>query len=399
MRQELDALPFIDPFGPEYAADPFGIDRATREASWVARTPLGYAVLRHADVNALLRDRRLRTPGPDVLIMQGITEGEFFEAWTNSLLNVEGERHARLRRLVAKAFFPRTVEALRPQMREIVSSLLDQVEADGGCDFMASVARPYPSRVICALLGIPEEDRPAFEQWGAEEGRVFNFNLAEDHPIIAAAVRQMYAYIEGLIERKRAKPGDDLVSALIAVEDEGDRLSHAELREMIHTLLFAGHDTTRNQLGLAMWTFMHHPDQWRLLAGDPSLASRTVEEVMRFAPAVMGIPRMSDEPFEYRGFVFEPKAFIALSVSSANRDPEAFEEPEAFDIVKQREAQVTFGGGAHYCVGAALARAEMEEALPILARRIPDPRLDGEVAWRPIIGIYGPETLPIRFAG
>lgn len=397
MGEGTKLLPYIDVFSPEYAADPFTANRAAREASWVADTPIGSMVLSYEDVATLLKDRRLRTPGPDLLISQGVTEGFFFEAWSNSLLNIEGDRHARLRRLVAKAFFPHTVEAVRPRMREILEGLLDRADARG-FDFMAAVARPYPSRVICEILGIPEEDRDSFEQWGAEEGRAFNYRLAEDRPVIEAAVRRVYDYIEDLIERKRAQPGEDLTSALIAVEDEGDRLSHAELLEMIHTLLFAGHDTTRNQLGLALWTFIGHPRQWRLLAEDAALASPAVEEIMRFAPAVMGAPRMCDEPVEYRDARFEPRTFIALSLASANRDPSVFEDPETFDITKNRDAQVTFGGGAHYCLGAALARAEMEEALPVLARRLPEPRLDGEITWRPLIGIYGPETLPISLA-
>lgn len=399
LRTDQSGRPVIDVFSPAYAANPFRVTREAREVSWIAQTPLGWMVLAYEDVVPLLKDRRLRTPGPDLLVMQGVTSGPFFDAWTNSLLNVEGDRHTRLRRLVAKAFFPRTVELARPRMREILEGLLDRGLGDGGFDFMTAVARPYPSRVICEILGIPEEDRDSFEQWGAEEGRVFNFNLAEDAPVIAEAVGRMYAYIEGLIGRKRAAPGEDLTSALIAVEDQDDRLSHPELVEMIHTLLFAGHDTTRNQLGLALWTFIHHPEQWRLLAEDPSLASQAVEEVMRYAPATMAAPRVCDDVVEYRDVRFEPGSFIALSMASANRDPAVFEDPDTFDITRRRQAQVTFGGGEHYCLGAALARAEMEEALRILARRLVSPALDGEVSWRPLVGIYGPEALPIRLTG
>jgi cytochrome P450 len=184
----------------------------------------------------------------------------------------------------------------------------------------------------------------------------------------------------------------------VQAEEAGDRLSDDELRSLIIGLLFAGYDTTRNQLGLALWTFAHHPDQWALLADRPELAPKAVEEVMRFKGSVDVAPRMVGAAFEYDGYRFEPGTLLFLSTSAANHDPAAYNRPEEFDITAEREMQLTFGGGPHYCLGAWLARAEMQEALPLLAQRLPGLALDGEPTWRPSQGIFGPQTLPIRFS-
>jgi hypothetical protein len=369
---------------------------AAREASWYARTPLGYAVLRYDEVATLLRDRRLRQGGVESLAAQGITGGLLADWMRMSLLNQEGEPHARLRRLVSQAFTPRAVEVLRPVMRSTAHELIDGFVAQGTCEFMADFADPYPSRIIGALLGIPPQRYPQFHGWATDLGLLFSYAVAEHQTRIEAALRGLSACVDDLLAERRSDPGPDLISALIAAEEAGDQLSDTELRVLVTALVFAGQDTTRNQLGCALVTFLAHVDQWERLAVSPALGPRAVEEIMRVRPAVPSIWRVATEDFDFKGLQIPAGTFLSLFVASANTDPRVF-GPDDFDISRERPAQLTFGGGFHYCLGAPLARVEMAEALPILAARLRAPELAGDVHWRPALGIRGPVVLPLRF--
>ena len=369
---------------------------AARAACWYARTPLGYAVLRYDEVAALLRDRRLRQGSVEALTAQGLTEGLLVDWMRMSLLNLEEEPHGRLRRLVSQAFTPRAVDALRPVMRAVAHELIDDFAARGACEFMAAFADPYPSRIIGALLGIPRERYAEFHGWATDLGLLFSYAVAEHRARIEAALLGLSACVDDLLAARRAASGPDLISALIAAEEAGDQLSDTELRVLVTGLVFAGQDTTRNQLGCAMATFLAHPEQWARLAEAPTLAARAVEEVMRVRPAVPAISRVATEDFDFNGLRIPAGTFLSLFVASANTDPHVF-GPEGFDISQERPAQLTFGGGIHHCLGAPLARVEMAEALPILAARLQGPTLAGTVPWRPALGICGPLVLPIRF--
>jgi cytochrome P450 len=368
---------------------------AAREACWYARTPLGYAILRYEEVATLLRDRSLRH-GVEYLIDRGITAGPFADWMRRIMFNLEGEPHARLRRLVSQAFTPRAVDALRPVMRAVTHELIDRFVARGTCEFMADFADPYPARVIGELLGIPRERAAQFQGWANDLGLGFSNAVVEHLARIEAALQGLYACVDDLLAARRAAPGADVISALIAAEEAGDQLHDAELRAMVALLVFAGQDTTRNQLGNALATFLEHPAQWAQLAAEPTLAPWAVEEVMRVRPAAPIIARVATEDFEFRGLRIAAGTILSLFVAAAQTDPRVF-GTTTFDIHRERPAQLTFGGGIHACLGAPLARAEMEEALPILAARLHTPELAGSVRWRPAVGIYGPVTLPLRF--
>ncbi|HXY28205.1 MAG TPA: cytochrome P450, partial [Acidimicrobiales bacterium] len=238
-----------------------------------------------------------------------------------------------------------------------------------------------------------------FSNWATDIFRIFNNNLAEDMPLIVQAGAELTEYVSDMIAERRADPRDDLLSDLIAVEQEGDRLSTEEMAMLAQAVLMAGTDTTRNQLACSVALFTEHPEQWTLLAERPDLAARAVEESMRYLGAVRGTARVAAEDIVYRGVRFPSGTLVAVSLAGANRDPEAFDDPDAFDITKERStAQMTFGAGIHHCMGAALARAELQEALPLLARRLRGLSIDGEVAWKPsTFGIWGPVRLPLRF--
>lgn len=372
--------------------------RDLQKRSWLVRGEIGGIVIDREHVQLLLNDRRLRSPLITFIEMQGVTEGVLHDRMCKTLLALDGEDHVRLRRLVRKAFVPAAVDRHRPVMRSILERLVDPVRAHGRCDFTAAIAEHYPIQVMCDVLGVPAEDHEDFTDWIKAIAWTLSLELGARFDEAEAGMKQLDDYVTGLVADRRRGPRDDLVTELVRAEEEGDRLTDDELRSLVIGLLFAGYDTTRNQLGLGMWLFAKHPDQWALLGQRPDLAAKAVEEVMRVAGAVDSAPRIVAEDFEVDGYVLTAGTLLFLSTAAANHDEAAFDRPEEFDITADRQPQLTFGGGPHYCLGAHLARAEMQEAFPLLARAMPGLELDGEPAWRPPSGIFGPDALPIRFA-
>lgn len=393
-------VPFVDVFTADAALFPELVQQWFAEDRWLVRTPLWYSVIEHDAVRELQKHPALHTMGVRLLEMQGVTEGDLHGRISRIILSLEGEEHTRVRRLVAKAFTPRSVERLRPMMREYLTARVDAVGPRGSCEVMADLAESFPIAVICELVGAPRADWPLFSAWAEQVFKQFNFNLQEDLPAIDQASREMDVYVEELVESRRGVPSGDLLSELIAVEEEGgDRLSHRELVDLVAALILAGTDTTRNQLGLALMQFCAHPEQWQRLADDPTLVPGAVEEVMRFDPTVAATPRVAMEDLEYRGVTFPAGTMVSLLTMSANRDPRVVACPDAFDISADREgwSHLAFGSGPHYCLGANLARAELQEALTVLPPRMRNLRLAGEPEMKPLIGIYGPRRLPVAF--
>lgn len=371
------------------------------ERHWIARNLFGFTILRYDDAVAVLRDKRWHSASGRIPEMMGIDDPEFLARRRESILSAEGDAHTRLRRLVAPAFTPRAADRLRPFMRDVVNGLIDPVAPTGRADVVADICEPYPIPIICELLGAPKQDWQLFSRWATDVLRIFNATLADELPIIMRAQDELDEYTRGLIAERRQRPADDLLTALIAAEEQGDRLSTEELVMMVEAVIVAGTDTTRNQLGCAVALFAQHPEQWKLLADQPELAPRAVEEAMRYFGAVRGTGRFASEDIEYRGVLFPAGTLVMPSLATANRDRTVFDDPNTFDITREpsRQPQLTFGSGIHYCLGAALARAELQEALPILARRLPELRLDGPVTWKPAtVGIFGPERLPVAFS-
>jgi cytochrome P450 len=393
----IDDAPYLDIFSEEFQADPASVVEALRRQSWLVRTPIGGLAIGREQVQGLLADRRLRSSVPEIVRMQGVTDGPLYESLTRSVLALEGEAHARVRKLVSRAFTPRAVDVHREDMRATLDKLVAPLTEIGHCDFMEAVAEHYPIEVMCHLLGVPEEDHEDFARWNRAITWALSFQLSEHIDDVQWGMEQMFAYVEQLAADRRRAPQDDMITALVQAREADDRLTDDEVLTMIAALLFAGYDTTRNQLGLAMWMFAESPEQWKRLAADPSLAPRAVEEVMRYRGAVGVAPRVVAEDLDLDGYHLSAGTMVALSTSAANHDPDVYDEPRTFDITVERETHFTFGGGPHYCLGASLARAEMQEALPILAAAMPELALDGEPTWRPPLGIFGPETLPIRF--
>ncbi len=396
---DLD-LPTLDVLGlPRQEAQEV-ISQLAKE-HWIAKSELGYTVLRYDESVSLLRERRFFNGVRLLRELNGISEDDeaVGPVRRESILSMEGEGHTRLRRLVAPAFTPSATAAHRPKMRAVVQRLLKPHLQANSLELVSAICEPYPIPIICEVLGAKEQDWELFSAWATDIFKIFNQNLVEDLPAITAAGEALSAYIADLVAERRLSPRGDLLSALIAAEEDGDRLTTDELCMLAEAVLMAGTDTTRNQLGCTMALFAENPDQWALFRSRPDLAPRAVEESMRYLGAVRGTLRYASEEIIFNEVVFPEGAIVSVSLAGANRDPEIFQAPDDFNLLAERQSShLTFGSGIHHCLGAALARAELQEALMVLAEEFETVELAGTVEWKPpTFGIWGPSTLPLRF--
>ena len=394
---ELD-LPVFDYSAADFSADRYHQQLAeTRQRGWLAKSPLAYIVLHRDAGEFFLRSRKTAFPGRQLAEFFGVTSGPLAEHIDANILNLGGQQHRRLRALVGPALTPRAADRWRPVMRGFLEQLWAQPAADGGCDFVAAVARPYPSLTIATVLGAPHQHAEQLHTWSSWVQRQFDIRALEtNRDDIERAVTEVRDYVTGLLEAKRAAPGDDLISDLLAARDEGDRLSAEECVQLVTNLLAGGIDTTTGQLAHAIRLFAERPGQWALLAAEPSLVPRAVEEVLRFEPVTPFTARICLEQVEHRDVVFPAGTIVAVCAERANRQGEGGEN---LDITAPRERRLlTFGAGIHYCLGANLARAELEEALAFLAPRTPGLALDGPPQLGGIEGIYGVDKLPITWS-
>ncbi|MBU9763370.1 cytochrome P450 [Mycobacterium sp. TNTM28] len=374
--------------------------RAAQEVAPIALGPIGPEVLSYEMARAVLRDPRFGIPQGIHLSAHGITSGPLWDRVTRSILNMEGEEHRRLRSLVARAFTPRATARMHDAIHNVVNELLDGIHDAGRCEFVADVARPYPIPIICALFGAPREDWQQFSCWAEDIFKIVSFDcdLVQEEPVVLKAWDEFDDYIDAMIAARRRHLTDDLLSDLIRIEDGGDRLDAAELRMLAFSILIAGTDTTRSQLAASMQVLCDHPDQWALLREQPELAMRTVEETMRHSPSMCSTVRSATADVEIGEYSFPAGTFIIVNTYAANRDQSVYDDPTRFDVTREDPPPIlTFGGGVHYCLGANLARLELSEALKILSRRLPNPRVAGPVPWKPLLGLSGPTSLPLEF--
>ncbi len=398
LAAELE-LPSLDHTDPALQGDRYHAAMAALSGhdGWLAANPFGFTVLDRESSEFFLRTRNAVFPGLTIAELFRIAEGPLHEEIVKNIININGDDHRRLRNLVNPALAPRAVDRFRPQMREFLEQLLSEVPADGRCEFIGSFAKPYPSLVIAAVMGAPLRDAPRLHHWSNWIQRQFDAqSLIAERDLIEAAVSEFYGYEDELIARRRADPGDDLISALIAAEEAGDRLSDDELRNLILNVLVGGVDTSQSQLAHAVRLLAAHPEQWELLRADPhGLALAAVEEALRFEPITPFTARITISEVEHRGVIFPPGTIVLVSAWHANREGL---EDDRFDITasRPRGRVLTFGAGIHYCLGANLARAEMHEGLAFLGDRLQSISLDGPPEFGTPSGIYGLERLPLR---
>jgi cytochrome P450 len=389
-------LPSLDLNDPAFWQDINTPIAAAMEASPIARTTDGILyVLRHDEVEAVLKDPRF--VAADLLAMMGMTDGPVWEWWQSLMFSKNPPEHTRLRTLVSRAFTPRSVERLRPRMRELTLDLLVRAFETGDLEVMGELAHHLPSQVMCEMMGIPERDREIFAEWTTDLGLAFSAAL---DPAVRARVEasllQLDEYVRGLLAERRADPGDDLLSSLLAVEEGGDRLTTDELVALVENLLFAGHDTTRSAVGIAVWLLATWKDQTRLLLDDPALIDGAVEEILRFEAVTFSTSRSASEDSVVAGIEVEGGTPIGLCLPAASRDPRQYPEPDRFDIRRKDIRPPTFGAGVHYCLGAALGRYELQEMTRALVEHVTDIELvDPPARWLPFAHIRRFETLPV----
>jgi cytochrome P450 len=395
-----------DPEDPRYVDDPYPGYRVLREQQPVNLTPDAYwRISRYDDVLRLLREMPV-----GMRLTSGLLPGQGSQEEPGRagafMLQQDPPVHTRLRKLVSKAFTPRAVESWRPRVEAIAHRLVDEAAAAGRMELVGGYARPIPATLICELLGVPVEDRDRFTVWTADATHALatSRNLS-DSPEVEARVEHaaisLAGYFNGLIAERRVRRSDDLLGMLIAAEEDGERLSEVELLSQSIGLLIAGFETTIGLIGNGLVEFMRHPEEMEKLREEPSLVEGAVEECLRYAPPVPMTIRVTHADCDFDGRVIPRDSQVFAMLAGANRDPERFVDPERFDIGRyardpETAAHLSFGGGAHYCLGAHLARMEAQVAFAVIFERLRDFELDGPIEWgRSLFRVPG--RIPIRF--
>jgi pimeloyl-[acyl-carrier protein] synthase len=392
----------FNPMAPEFVADPYPMYHRLRAEDPVHHSPLGFWVLtRYPDVMAMLRDPRL-IKEPIAAFVAARFGMAVPPGLGLSMLDRDPPDHTRLRGLVSKAFTPRALERLRPEIQQIVDGLLDEVGARGSMDLIEEFAYPLPVRVICEMLGVPVKHHERFKAWGLDIARGLDaIMLPPDSEVGKRSVsgrRALAEYFRELIAERRAAPRDDMLSALIAAEEAGDKLSEEELLATCILLLVAGHETTVNLIGNGTLALLRHPDQLRKLRENPGLIGTAVEELLRFDGPVQRTARIPSEDITIGGQTIGKGEMVMPFLGAADRDPTQFPDPDRLDITRADNRHIAFGMGIHFCLGAPLARMEGQIAINTLLARLPKVALATDrPQFRQSLTLRGLQALPVSF--
>ncbi|MCW6005443.1 cytochrome P450 [Micromonospora sp. CPCC 205371] len=396
-QRVVHAYPFSPP--DRFKLDPFYAELRRREPLTRVRMPYGeeaWLATRYADVRTVLGDARFSRAASADRDEPRISPRKL-EA---GLLLMDPPEHTRLRRLVAKAFTARRVEQLRPRTHEVANELVDRmITAGPPADLVERFATPLPITVICELLGVPVEDQDRFHVWS--EAVVSTTSLSVEQ--IAGYIQNLFAYMRGLIAERRREPTEDLISALVRARDEDDsRLTEDELVRLLTGLLAAGHETTVTQIPNFTYVLLTNPDKLAELRADPDLVPAAVEELMRYVPlgVASSFARYATEDVELGGVLVRAGEPVIGSLSSANRDEEVFPDPDSLDFRRSTNPHIGFGHGAHHCIGAQLARMELQVAIDVLVRRFPQLRFavpEKELEWKSGMLVRGLKRMPVAW--
>ena len=394
---------------PEVRRDPYPSYNEIRERGPLIEAPFNTLLAtRHAEVFTVLRDARFSSNAKHQenhdqfkALAEQVGLGDLEELFERVMLFADPPDHTRLRRIVGKAFTPRAVEAMRPRIAEIVDARLDRFAEEGGGDLVEALAFPLPVTVISDMLGVPDDDHQMLREWTS--AAVKALDPSDDITVLfpaAAAIREIRGYFDRLVNDRRRSLGDDLLSGLIAAEDEGDRLTHDELLDTTVLLFGAGHETTVNLISGGVANLLLHPTEERRLRDDPRLIGAAVEELLRFGPPVQVSARIATTDVELAGRVVRKGTQVIAMIAAANRDPSVFPDPDLLDITRADNRHLSFGGGIHLCLGAPLARVEAQEAIGRLFQRFANlSLLDDTIEWKPTSTLRGPAALPLALAG
>ncbi len=388
-----------NPIDPDYHQDPYPIYEELRTQAPMHRSELlkGWVISHHSDVDAILRDhKRFSNDSRKGNERQAIEE----LSDTPSMLGLDPPDHTRLRALVSKAFTPRAIEELKPRIESIVDELLDDAEAKANgqpIDVIEAVAWPLPATVIAELLGVPIEDREQFKAWSADVARTLEPTISpEEMKLAEASNKKLHQFFEDLINERRADPREDMISQLIIAEDEGEKLTHEELIVTLELLLVAGHETTTNLIGNGLLTLLRHPRELAQLRDSGAGMENAVEELIRYDSPVQLDGRTALEDIEWRGETIKSGEQVILLLGAANRDPEAFPNPNELDLTREQNFHLSFSRGLHHCLGAPLARAEGQITFQRLLDRYPEISLAEEPEFRDHVVLRGLKSLPVN---
>ncbi|BCU83088.1 polyketide biosynthesis cytochrome P450 PksS [Polycladomyces abyssicola] len=402
-----ESLLTLDFFSPEFKSNAWKVYRELRERGAIHRIRMpwdepAWLIVRYDEAQAALTEKRLLK---NVKLFQGkeilrrLTKE--LQIFVHHMLSSDPPDHTRLRNLVQQAFTPRMIERMRERIEEIAEDLLDAIVSSPGreVDLIRDYAFPLPIIVISDMLGVPREDRDRFREWS--NAVVSTINRPEGFEEIRSQMKDFQDYLGRLFEERRRNPREDLISGLLAAEEQGDRLSEKELYSMVFLLIIAGHETTVNLIGNGVLALLQHPEQMALLRRERQLITTAVEEILRYySPVEMSTNRWVGEDFSFGGQSFQHGDLVLVSIGSANRDERRFPDPDVFDITREPNPHIAFGKGIHYCLGAPLARMEGQIAISRLLDRLPELHLDLDeksLPWREDFLMRGLMRLPVRF--
>ena len=406
-KETLSRIEAVDVTAANFKANPFPFYAQLRAEAPVFPVTLpnkqrAWLITRYDDVIDVLKDERFAKNRRNAMSSEQLKKAPWmppmFKPLERNLLGLDKPDHTRLRALVHKAFTPRMIEQMRDQIQVLADELLDKAEPKGGMDLIADFALPLPLVMIGRILGVPVEDNAKFHRWT----KTFVSAGTNRNPfVLIPSIMGFMGYLKKLIKERRARPKDDLITALVQAKEGDDQLSEDEILAMIFLLLSAGHETTLNLIGSGALALLEHPDQMAKLRNEPALSKTAIEELLRFVcPAEMATERYARADIMVAGTLIPRGELVLAVIGSANRDPNYFDEPDRLDITRQNNKHLAFSQGIHYCVGAPLARLEGQIALSTLARRMPNLRLSlapEQLRWRRGFILRGLEALPVSF--
>ncbi|MCB2097653.1 MAG: cytochrome P450 [Parvularculaceae bacterium] len=362
--------------------NPHAYMKSLREKSAVAITDIGvFVVLKHKYMDALLDNENTRQFELEGMMLRGITSGPLFELYKNAMLFANGDVHKRRRSPMARTFAYKLMDGMRPRVREIAAEVIEANRGKGPVNFLDAFSRAIPARIIAEIIGAPPEDWPKFSGWVADAARGIGFFQNDELPQIDAGVGALDDYVKSLLDERRKNPREDFLTSYAQATAASGELTEEEIRMQMAGVILAGSDTTRTGTAAVLSELLQHPDQWALVCADPEAWKKpAVEEGLRFDPPVGSVPRFTLREMEIEGVVIPEGRVVSMSVLSGLRDPDVYPEPDRFDIRRTGipKWNIAFGGGAHRCLGEALARAEMEESIATIARLAPDIKMIGD---------------------